>query len=63
VGAALFMLVSKYGFTDVIVPNRVLADPSRVAAQIVSGIGFLGAGLIFVRREAVTAGDVNVAGS
>jgi putative Mg2+ transporter-C (MgtC) family protein len=53
VGAALFMLVSKYGFTDVIIPNRVLADPSRVAAQIVSGIGFLGAGLIFVRRHSV----------
>ena len=53
VGAALFMLVSKYGFADVLVPNRVVLDPSRVAAQIVSGIGFLGAGLIFVRRDAV----------
>lgn len=53
VGAALFMLVSKYAFTDVLIPNQVVADPSRVAAQIVSGIGFLGAGLIFVRRDAV----------
>jgi putative Mg2+ transporter-C (MgtC) family protein len=53
VGAALFMLVSKYGFTDVQVPNQVVLDPSRVAAQIVSGIGFLGAGLIFVRRDSV----------
>ena len=51
-GAALFMLISKYGFTDVVGPN-VLLDPSRVAAQIVSGIGFIGAGLIFVRRDAV----------
>ena len=53
VGAALFMLVSKYGFTDVLERGLVTVDPSRMAAQIVSGIGFLGAGLIFVRRDAV----------
>jgi len=53
VGAALFMLISKYGFTDVLEPGRVVLDPSRVAAQIVTGVGFLGAGLIFVRRDAV----------
>jgi putative Mg2+ transporter-C (MgtC) family protein len=53
VGAALFMLISKYGFSDVLVPGQVIVDPSRVAAQIVSGIGFLGAGLIFVRRGSV----------
>ncbi|HEY3955464.1 MAG TPA: MgtC/SapB family protein [Streptosporangiaceae bacterium] len=53
VGAALFMLISKYGFTDVLEPHKVVLDPSRVAAQIVSGIGFLGAGLIFVRRDSV----------
>ena len=53
VGAALFVLISKYGFTDVLVPGEVILDPSRVAAQIVSGIGFLGAGLIFVRRDSV----------
>jgi putative Mg2+ transporter-C (MgtC) family protein len=47
------MLVSKYGFSDVVVAGSVSLDPSRVAAQIVSGIGFLGAGLIFVRRDAV----------
>ncbi|GII57091.1 putative magnesium transport MgtC family protein [Planotetraspora thailandica] len=52
VAAALIMLVSKYGFTDVL-GDHVVLDPSRVAAQIVSGIGFLGAGLIFVRRDAV----------
>ena len=49
--AALFLLISKYGFTDVIVTDRVVLDPSRVAAQIVSGIGFIGAGLIFVRAD------------
>ncbi|MGH3123897.1 MAG: MgtC/SapB family protein [Streptosporangiaceae bacterium] len=53
VGAALFMLVSKYGFMDVLVSGRIVLDPSRIAAQVVSGIGFLGAGLIFVRRDAV----------
>lgn len=52
VGAALFLLVSKYGFGDVLGPHSTL-DPSRVAAQIVSGIGFIGGGLIFVRGDAV----------
>jgi putative Mg2+ transporter-C (MgtC) family protein len=51
--AALFLLISKYGFTDVLVDGRVVLDPSRVAAQIVSGIGFIGAGLIFVRQDRV----------
>jgi putative Mg2+ transporter-C (MgtC) family protein len=53
VGAALFMLISKYGFTDVLETGRVILDPSRVAAQIVTGVGFLGAGIIFVRRDSV----------
>src|SRR5450631_1756727 len=51
--AALIVLVSKYGFGDVIEANRVVLDPSRVAAQIVTGIGFIGGGLIFVRRDSV----------
>lgn len=51
--AALIMLVSKYGFADTIVPGSVVLDPSRVAAQIVSGIGFIGGGLIFVQRDIV----------
>lgn len=53
VGSALFVLISKYGFGDVLQPNRVVLDPSRVAAQIVSGIGFIGAGLIFVHHNDV----------
>jgi putative Mg2+ transporter-C (MgtC) family protein len=52
VGAALFLIISKYGFSDVLGP-RVVLDPSRVAAQIVTGIGFIGGGLIFVRGDAV----------
>ena len=50
--AAVIMLISKYGFADVLGTDVVL-DPSRIAAQIVSGIGFIGGGLIFVRRDAV----------
>jgi putative Mg2+ transporter-C (MgtC) family protein len=53
VGAALFMVISKYGFSDVVQEGLVTLDPSRVAAQIVSGIGFIGAGLVFVRRTTV----------
>jgi putative Mg2+ transporter-C (MgtC) family protein len=44
--------VSKYGFSDVLGPHVAL-DPSRVAAQIVTEIGFVGGGLIFVRGDAV----------
>jgi putative Mg2+ transporter-C (MgtC) family protein len=51
--AALLLLVSKYGFTDVLSSGRIVLDPSRVAAQIVTGIGFIGAGLIFVRGDSV----------
>ncbi len=50
--AALIVLVSKYGFLDTAAAGRP-ADPARVAAQIVSGIGFIGAGVIFVRRDSV----------
>jgi len=45
-GSALFMIVSRYGFEG-------SGDPSRVAAQIVSGIGFLGAGTIIMQKHVV----------
>jgi len=51
--SALIMLVSKYGFTDVLEGGRIVLDPSRMAAQIVSGIGFIGGGVIFVRKDIV----------
>src|ERR1700758_4048461 len=51
--AALIMLISKYGFGDVLSAQTIELDPSRVAAQIVSGISFLGAGIIITRRGAV----------
>lgn len=53
VSSALIILISKYGFSDIIEPNRVVLDPSRIAAQIVSGIGFIGGGVIFVRKDVV----------
>jgi putative Mg2+ transporter-C (MgtC) family protein len=53
VSAALFMLISKYGFDNILVYGRVVLDPSRVAAQVVSGIGFIGGGVIFMRRDVV----------
>ena len=46
-GSALFTLISAYGFSEFIGHDRVSFDPSRIAAQIVTGIGFLGAGVIF----------------
>lgn len=52
VGSTLIMIVSAYGFADVAGPSVVL-DPSRMAAQVVSGIGFLGAGAILARGEVV----------
>jgi len=52
VGSCLMIIVSAYGFNAVL-GSHVVLDPSRVAAQVVSGIGFLGAGSIILRNEAV----------
>ena len=52
-GSALFMVVSAFGFSDIINEQHVVLDPSRVAAQVASGIGFIGAGTIIFRREIV----------
>lgn len=53
VGSCLFMLVSQYGFSNILLNEHVVLDPSRIAAQVVSGIGFLGAGSIIARGEIV----------
>lgn len=50
-GAAIFMLISKYGFDDILEPGRVVLNPGQMAGQVITGIGFLGGGIIFVRRE------------
>ena len=52
-GSALFMVVSQYGFAGVMGNPDIKLDPSRVAAQIVSGIGFLGAGTIIFQKQFV----------
>ena len=52
-GSALIMIVSKYGFFDILNLKNMALDPSRVAAQIVSGVSFLGAGAILVRHNNV----------
>lgn len=52
VGSTLIMIVSIYGFSDAL-GAHVTLDPSRVAAQVVSGIGFLGAGAILARGQVI----------
>ena len=67
-GAALVMIVSKYGFVDLTgidgseFPGTRGADPARVAAQVVSGISFLGAGIIYRDRNFTTKGLTTAAG-
>src|SRR6201991_439445 len=53
VGSCLIMIVSQYGFSNILTYEHVVLDPSRIAAQVVSGIGFLGAGSILARGEIV----------
>ncbi|MCS7459548.1 MgtC/SapB family protein [Paenibacillus doosanensis] len=53
VGASLMMVISKYGFQDQTGWHNLTLDPSRVAAQVVSGVGFLGAGMIFMQKQTV----------
>ncbi len=53
VGSALLMIVSQYGFEDVLERDLVRLDPSRIAAQVVSGIGFIGAGTIILQKQIV----------
>ncbi|PGM63284.1 methyltransferase [Bacillus cereus] len=53
VGSALIMVVSKYAFSDIMFEDHMSLDPSRIAAQVVSGVGFLGAGTIIIQKQAV----------
>lgn len=52
-GAALMMVLSKYGFGDQKDWPNLSLDPSRIAAQVVSGVGFLGAGMIILQKQTV----------
>jgi putative Mg2+ transporter-C (MgtC) family protein len=62
VGAALTMIVSAFGFQDILGTRDVVLDPSRVAAQVISGIGFIGAGTILFLRQEVIRGLTTAAG-
>ncbi|VEI02345.1 putative Mg(2+) transport ATPase [Acidipropionibacterium jensenii] len=55
VASALFLQVGKYGFFDLVplMGGDIRLDPSRVASQVVSGVGFLGAGLIMTQHSRV----------
>ena len=53
-GSAIFAIVSKYGFLDIIFIDGATVDTSRVAANIVTGVCFLGAGMIFVRGKSIS---------
>lgn len=52
-GSCLIIIVSAFGFADILGTRAVVLDPSRIAAQVVSGIGFIGAGAILFRKEIV----------
>ena len=52
-GSTLFMIVSQWGFSDVLGGRNISLDPARVAAQVVSGIGFIGAGTIIFQKHVV----------
>ena len=59
-GSALIMIVSQYGFADILMHTGVGLDPSRIAAQVVSGIGFIGAGTIIIHRQLVRGAHMYV---
>lgn len=62
IGSALAMLVSTYGFADVLGNEHVGLDPSRVAAQVISGIGFIGGGTILFLRQNIVKGLTTASG-
>ncbi|MBK7098959.1 MAG: MgtC/SapB family protein [Sphingobacteriales bacterium] len=62
VGSCLIMIVSAFGFADILASDHVSLDPSRVAAQVVSGIGFIGAGTILFMKQGTIHGLTTAAG-
>ena len=62
IASALMMMISKYGFQDVIQINGMSCDPSRVAAGIITGIGILGGGLIFISKQGRVSGITTATG-
>lgn len=62
VGACLIMIVSAFGFSDILGTPHVDLDPSRIAAQVVSGIGFIGAGAILFSKQETIRGITTASG-
>ena len=61
-GSALIMMVSSFGFSDILGTDHVVLDPSRVAAQVISGIGFIGAGTILFMSQGKIRGLTTASG-
>ncbi|HNR41068.1 MAG TPA: MgtC/SapB family protein [Bacteroidales bacterium] len=62
VGSCLIMIVSAFGFADILGTPHVTLDPSRIAAQVITGIGFIGAGTILLSKEGIIHGLTTAAG-
>lgn len=62
VGSCLIMIVSAFGFSDILGTAHVDLDPSRIAAQVISGIGFIGAGTILFVKQGTVHGLTTAAG-
>ena len=62
VGSCLIMIVSAFGFSDILGAENVSLDPSRVASQVISGIGFIGAGTILFLKQGAIRGLTTASG-
>ncbi len=62
VGSCLIMIVSAFGFYDILGTDKVMLDPSRIAAQVISGIGFIGAGTILLLKQGAIRGLTTASG-
>lgn len=60
--SALMMVLSKYSFNDILPLHNIGLDPSRIAAGIVTAIGFIGTGIIFVHKGGTVSGLTTAAG-
>ena len=61
-GSALVMIVSSFGFSDILGTPHVMLDPSRVASSVIIGIGYLGAGIILVLKKGNIKGLTTASG-
>lgn len=63
VGSCLIMVVSAFGFSDILGTEHVVLDPARIAAQVISGIGFIGAGaILFLKQKETVRGLTTASG-